>query len=67
MKLLIPYALCYLQVLLSIAQFFDAMDLLEVGLKLYPDNAEFAEMKGSCHFQLQVRSDCSVPVSYTYT
>ena len=41
--------------LLSIAQYFDAMDLLEVGLKLYPENAEFSEMKGSGHFQLQVR------------
>ena len=40
--------------LLSIAQYFDAMDLLEVGLKLYPENAAFSEMKGSCHFQLQV-------------
>ena len=44
--------------LLSIAQYFDAMDLLEVGLKLFPENAEFSEMKGSCHFQLQVRTNC---------
>ena len=43
-----------LQVQLAAAKYFDAIETLEFGVVVYPNNSEFYEMKGSCHFQLQV-------------
>ncbi|XP_067942543.1 tetratricopeptide repeat protein 13-like isoform X2 [Watersipora subatra] len=40
-------------VLLAVAKFFDALETLDLGITLYPNNSEFYEMKGSCHLQLR--------------